>query len=96
MNCADGESRMCPFNEPLLKLAFERMNDQLTEIKTVLSEARDQAKLTNGRVKDLELWQAEAKGWIKGNRMWWLVAVSIVAVIANVSAVLYAVHEIAR
>jgi len=56
--------------EELATMLSARMDRQDTR----LEEIHTQTTLTNGRVRGLELWQAELKGTAKGGKLAWAIA----------------------
>lgn len=53
-----------------------------------LAEIHEQTSATNGRVRKLEMWQAELKGAAKGGRIAWAIAGTLAGALVTVVTII--------
>ena len=79
--------------EQLIKVQFDHLTKEIKDLKEDTEKILVQTTKTNGRVMDLEKWQATLKGEDQANDKndsktnWWIVlVVSVVSIVATVLA----------
>lgn len=74
-----------------MEAGFQSVHSEVTAVRLVAEEARDQSRVTNGRVSKLETWKAYMDGVKSGADGLWHIALAAVAGASCVAAIVLAV-----